>query len=98
MATRDEGYEDLRRTTLDTVREGYRLLRPQLDDAGITRADEEAAGAPADAFAAVAGVLRDVATHKDLRAAAGMVSDARALDLLALFARDISATWAEVRS
>lgn len=98
MATRDDGYDGLRAETLRVVREGYELLRPKLDDAGITREDEEAVGAPADAFAGCAQVLRDVSKAAPPAHAAAMLSDASALELLAGFARGASLTWAEVRS
>jgi len=91
-----DGDERLREMALEALRIGYEELRPTLDDAGITTADEDE-GSPHELFAAHAKFMRMTA-DEDAPGGGAAGTTAAVYETLAGWARDIGATWAEVRS
>lgn len=80
------------------VREGYARTRSLAARAGVTQADEDAAGPPAVVFATVARKMREAAGTLMSQGPRAMRRDAAALDMLAALCEGESLTWAEVRS
>ena len=66
--------------------------------AGVTQADEDAAGPPAVVFATMARKMREAAGTLMSQGPRAMRRDAAALDMLAALCEGESLTWAEVRS
>ena len=81
---------------LAVVRAGYRRTRDLNAERGVTLAEEEECGTPAEMFAAVARMLRITLPSYSGESAANLRSDLEALAMLAAVAEGL--TWAEVRS
>ena len=79
------------------VREGYESARTIAVEAGVTRADEDAAGPPAAAFGAMAAGMRLAAGDQSGGGPDAMRHDAEALRMLSELCRVEGLTWADVR-